>query len=70
MSDRACGSRSGARLRDAPLFYGALVTSALLGTGVALSGIAPIRLVFLADIIAGIATPVGLILLLAVAANA
>jgi len=58
-----------AKVHDAPLFYGALVTSALLGTGVALSGIAPIRLLFLAGIIASIATPVGLILLLAVAAN-
>ena len=58
-----------ATVRDAPLFYGALVASALLGAGVALSGIAPIRLLFLAGIIAGIATPVGLILLLAVAAN-
>jgi Mn2+/Fe2+ NRAMP family transporter len=57
------------KIRDAPLFYGALGTAAVLGTVVALSGISPIRLLFIAGIIGGIATPIGLILLLAVGAN-
>lgn len=57
------------RLTDAPLFYGALTTAALLGAGIALGGISPIRLPFIAGIIAGIAAPIGLCLLLAVAGN-
>jgi Mn2+/Fe2+ NRAMP family transporter len=57
------------RLSEAPPFYGALTTAALFGAAIALSGISPIRLLFTAGIIGGIATPVGLILLLAVAGN-
>jgi len=57
------------KVREAPLFYGALVSAAMLGSGVALSGISPIRLLFIAGIIGGIATPIGLILLLAVAGD-
>ena len=57
------------RLREAPLFYGTLVAAALLGTGIALSGVSPIRLLFIAGIIGGIAAPIGLVLLLAVAGN-
>jgi Mn2+/Fe2+ NRAMP family transporter len=57
------------RLDEAPLFYGALTTAALLGAGIALSGISPIRLLFIAGIVGGLATPVGLVLLLAVAGN-
>ena len=57
------------RLREAPLFYGTLVTAALLGTGIALSGVSPIRLLFIAGIIGGIAAPIGLVLLLGVAGN-
>jgi Mn2+/Fe2+ NRAMP family transporter len=56
-------------LSEAPLFYGALTTAAVLGAGIALSGISPMRLLFIAGIVGGIATPVGLILLLAVASN-
>jgi Mn2+/Fe2+ NRAMP family transporter len=57
------------RLSEAPQFYSALATAAILGTGIALSGISPIRLLFIAGIIGGIATPVGLAILLAVAGN-
>jgi Mn2+/Fe2+ NRAMP family transporter len=57
------------KVREAPLFYGALATAAAVGTAVAFSGISPIRLLFIAGIIAGVATPVGLVLLLAVAGN-
>jgi Mn2+/Fe2+ NRAMP family transporter len=56
-------------LSEAPLFYGALTTAAVLGAGIALSGISPIRLLFIAGVIGGIATPVGLVLLLTVAGN-
>jgi Mn2+/Fe2+ NRAMP family transporter len=57
------------KVREAPLFYGALVMAALLGSSVALCGVSPIRLLFFAGIIGGVAAPVGLILLLAVARN-
>lgn len=57
------------KIREAPLFYGVLGAAALAGTALALSGISPIRLLFIAGIIAGIATPIGLILLLAAGAN-
>jgi Mn2+/Fe2+ NRAMP family transporter len=57
------------KLTEAPLFYGALAAAALLGAGIALSGIPPIRLLFIAGIVGGLATPVGLVLLLAVAGN-
>jgi Mn2+/Fe2+ NRAMP family transporter len=57
------------KVHEAPWFYGALVSAAVLGTGVALSGISPIRLLFIAGVVGGIATPIGLSLLLVVAAN-
>ena len=57
------------RLTEGPLFYGALISAALLGAGIALSGIAPIRLLFIAGIVGGVGTPVGLALLIAVAGN-
>jgi len=57
------------KVREAPVFYGTLVSAAVLGTGLALSGISPIRLLFIAGIIGGIATPIGLGLLLLVAGN-
>jgi Mn2+/Fe2+ NRAMP family transporter len=55
------------KVSEAPWFYGALVSGAVLGTGVALSGISPIRLLFIAGIVGGIATPIGLGLLLVIA---
>jgi Mn2+/Fe2+ NRAMP family transporter len=57
------------KVREAPLFYGALAAAALLGAGIALSGISPIRLLFIAGIVGGLATPVGLAMLLAAAGN-
>jgi Mn2+/Fe2+ NRAMP family transporter len=54
-------------IREAPLFYGALAAATLLGTMGAFGGISPIRLLFIAGIIGGIATPIGLIMLLRVA---
>ncbi len=55
------------KVREAPLFYGALAASAAFGTVVAFSGISPIQLLFVAGIVGGVATPVGLIVLLTVA---
>jgi Mn2+/Fe2+ NRAMP family transporter len=56
-------------IREAPLFYSALATAALLGTVVTFTDVSPIRLLFTAGIIGGIATPIGLIALLRVASN-
>jgi Mn2+/Fe2+ NRAMP family transporter len=56
-------------VRTAPAFYIALATGAVLGSAFALAGISPIRLLFIASIIAGVATPVGLVLLVLVAGN-
>jgi Mn2+/Fe2+ NRAMP family transporter len=63
--------RRGLSLRpsEGPLFYGALITAALLGAGIALSGISPVRLLFIAGIVGGIGTPIGLVLLVGVAGN-
>jgi Mn2+/Fe2+ NRAMP family transporter len=58
------------KLSEAPLFYAALAAAALLGAGIALSGIPPIRLLFVAGIVGGLATPIGLVMLLGVARNA
>jgi Mn2+/Fe2+ NRAMP family transporter len=55
--------------REAPQFYAALVAATVLGAGIALSGVSPFRLLFLAGIVGGVATPLGLILLLAAAGN-
>jgi Mn2+/Fe2+ NRAMP family transporter len=57
------------RLRAAPLFYGALAASAVLGTIVTFTDVSPIRLLFVAGIVGGIATPVGLVLLLRIAGS-
>jgi Mn2+/Fe2+ NRAMP family transporter len=56
-------------VRKAPAFYAVLATGAVLGSVLALTGISPIRLLFIASIVAGIATPVGLVLLVLVAGN-
>jgi Mn2+/Fe2+ NRAMP family transporter len=56
-------------VRTAPAFYAVLATGTVLGSVLALAGISPIRLLFIASIIAGVATPVGLVLLVLVAGN-
>jgi Mn2+/Fe2+ NRAMP family transporter len=50
-------------------FYAVLAAGVAVGTVLALAGISPIRLLFVASIVAGVATPVGLIMLLLVAGN-
>ena len=57
------------KISEAPRFYAALAAAATLGTGLAFSGISPIQLLFIAGVIAGIATPIGLAALLVIASN-
>jgi Mn2+/Fe2+ NRAMP family transporter len=68
----AFGWRRGLSLpvRTAPAFYAVLGTATMLGSALAMAGISPIRLLFFASIIAGVATPVGLVMLVLVAGNA
>lgn len=53
----------------ASAFYAVLATGAVLGSLLALAGISPIRLLFIASIIAGVAAPIGLVLLVLVAGS-
>ena len=55
--------------RKAPGFYSVIVAQTVAGTVLALSGIGPIKLLFLASQIAGIATPLGLVMLALTAGN-
>ena len=57
-------------VRQAGRFYGALVGGVALGTGLAFIGVSPIRLLYIASVAGGLATPVGLVALLALAGNA
>jgi len=57
------------KVREAPMFYGALSASILLGAVAAYAGVPPIRLLFIAGIVGAIGTPLGLIMLLRVATN-
>lgn len=55
--------------RQAPRFYTTLTGIGLAGAALTLAGISPIRLLFAASVVAGIATPIGLVLLVLVAGN-
>jgi Mn2+/Fe2+ NRAMP family transporter len=57
------------KVRNAPAFYAVIAVSTLLGSGIAYSGISPIRLLFIASIVGGIATPITLVFLLLVASD-
>lgn len=57
------------KVREAPMFYTALSASIILGAVAAYAGVAPIRLLFIAGLVGAVGTPLGLILLLRVAAN-
>jgi Mn2+/Fe2+ NRAMP family transporter len=57
------------KMAEAPRFYGALVVAVALGILLAFSGISTIRLLFIAGIIGGIATPLGLTALLRIAGD-
>jgi Mn2+/Fe2+ NRAMP family transporter len=54
---------------QAPGFYAVLTAANALGAVLALAGIGAIRLLFTASLVAGVATPVGLAMLLLVAGN-
>jgi len=54
-------------VRGAGRFYAAIGTSVALGGLIAASGISPIRILFIASVAGGIATPVGMVCLLLVA---
>jgi Mn2+/Fe2+ NRAMP family transporter len=56
-------------LTEAPRFYGALACAVALGVALAYSGISTIRLLFIAGIVGGIATPLGLVALLRLAGD-
>jgi Mn2+/Fe2+ NRAMP family transporter len=54
------------RVLQAPFFYAVIVGQAAIGAVLALAGISPIRLLFFASLVAGVATPLGLVLLVLV----
>jgi Mn2+/Fe2+ NRAMP family transporter len=61
------GIRSG--VPNAPRFYAAMAAAAALGAGIALGGVPPIRILVVASIAGGLATPVSLAFLLLIARN-
>jgi Mn2+/Fe2+ NRAMP family transporter len=50
-------------------FYGAMAAAVALAAGIALGGVAPIRILYIASIAGGLATPVSLVFLLLVAGD-
>jgi Mn2+/Fe2+ NRAMP family transporter len=56
-------------VRNAPTFYGVITASAVLAVLISATGISPIRLLFLASIVAGVATPIGLTALMLVTSD-
>ncbi|RLU96773.1 hypothetical protein CTZ27_17385 [Streptomyces griseocarneus] len=57
------------RLRDAPRFFAAMGVSVLVGLAATLVGIAPVQLLYWSGVVGAVGTPVGLALLLRVAAH-
>jgi Mn2+/Fe2+ NRAMP family transporter len=55
--------------RQAPQFYAVLVAQTVVAVVLAVSGIGPIRLLFLASLVGGVATPLGLVMLVLAAGN-
>jgi len=58
-----------APIRSAPRFYLALAVAVAGGVAIALSGFSPIRILFIASIIGGLATPIGIVFLLLLGAD-
>jgi Mn2+/Fe2+ NRAMP family transporter len=56
-------------VRDAPAFYGVIAVSTVAAILISAIGVSPIRLLFLASIVAGVATPIGLIALMLVTSD-
>jgi Mn2+/Fe2+ NRAMP family transporter len=53
-----------AKFQQAPFFYGTVLATLAIGVAIALAGVAPIRLLFIASIAGGLATPVTLFFVL------
>jgi Mn2+/Fe2+ NRAMP family transporter len=53
-------------VKNAPAFYGVITVSTVVAVVISALGVSPIRLLFLASIVAGVATPIGLIALMLV----
>jgi Mn2+/Fe2+ NRAMP family transporter len=56
-------------VRNAPVFYGVITASALAAVFIGAIGVPPIRLLFIASMVAGIATPIGLAALMLVTSD-
>lgn len=56
-------------VRDAPAFYGIVVGGIAVGAAAAMVGLSPVHVLYLASIAGGLATPVGLVLLMAAATS-
>jgi Mn2+/Fe2+ NRAMP family transporter len=56
-----------APVKRAPRFYAVVLITMAAGAGIGLAGVSPIRLLFLASVAGGLATPIGLAYLLLVA---
>jgi Mn2+/Fe2+ NRAMP family transporter len=57
------------RVRQAPRFYAVIVAQAVVGAALAFVDISPIRLLFITSLIEGVATPLGLVMLVLVAGD-
>ncbi|MCW2639696.1 MAG: hypothetical protein JWP76_2002 [Dactylosporangium sp.] len=56
-------------VREAPRFYAVIAAQTVIGAAVASADISPIRLLFIASLVAGVATPLGLVMLVLVTGN-
>ncbi|MFZ5850595.1 MAG: NRAMP family divalent metal transporter [Actinomycetota bacterium] len=57
------------RLRAAPRFYATVAVAVVLAAGSTFLGVAPLQLLFVASVLGGLATPVGLVYLMLVASS-
>jgi len=57
------------RLRAAPRFYATVAVAVVLAAGSTFLGVAPMQLLFVASVLGGVATPVGLVYLMLVASS-
>lgn len=56
-------------IRQAPVYYGAVVVATVIAVLASAVGVSPIRVLFVASIIGGLATPIGLAALMAVGSD-
>jgi Mn2+/Fe2+ NRAMP family transporter len=57
-------------ITQAPVYYAAVSVSTVLAVLISAAGVSPIRLLFVASIIGGLATPIGLVALMLIASDA